>query len=119
MDAFLDSLPHCLSWGFQTLDSTWTNVMQSCYIFRDSLIKILLFLYYFIPVCFFNIMEVNNLANVPYLCFTSNQNNQRDISMTPVLPLTYFMTLDHYLISLSLTFVICKMRISIFQCCKE
>ena len=51
MNAFPDSLPHCPSWGLQTVNSTWTKVMKSGCIFRDSLIKILLFMYYFMLMC--------------------------------------------------------------------
>ena len=37
--------------GFHTVDGTWTYVMESGHISKGSFIKVLLFIYYFIPMC--------------------------------------------------------------------
>lgn len=82
-----------------------------CYSFRDSLIKILLFSIVFYTNVFFNIIEEAIYPVFHISASPQNKITRQTWIWIPPSPLTDSMTLDHYLISLSLDFLICKMEI--------
>lgn len=98
MDMFQNSLPLCLSWGFQKyLIEYRPKVWKSVLYFRVSFVKLSL-ISVVCPIVFFNTMEGNSFSSVPSLPHHKTKQPRDHKYESQFDHLIYSVTIDHYLI---------------------